>query len=45
MLAYFRGGSWKLVVINREETQADAKASLIIRGDIEKVMDAIAINV
>ncbi|MBR4038732.1 MAG: NAD-dependent protein deacylase [Clostridia bacterium] len=45
MLAYFRGGSRKLVVINREETQADERASLVIRGDIEKVMDAVAINV
>ena len=41
MLAYFRGGSRKLVIINRDETQADARASLIIRDDIEKVMDAI----
>lgn len=44
MLAYFRGGSRKLVVINREQTQADARASLVIREDIEKVMDAIHIN-
>lgn len=44
MLAYFRGGSRKMVIINREETQADARASLIIRGDIEKVMDAIQVN-
>lgn len=44
MLEYFRGGRGKLVVINREETQADARASLVIRTDVEKVMDAIAIN-
>ena len=44
MLTYFRGGSRKMVIINREETQADARALLVIRGDIEKVMDAIEIN-
>ena len=44
MLSYFRGGSRNLVVINRDETSADARASLVIRGDIEKVMDAILVN-
>lgn len=44
MLSYFRGGSRKLVIINRDETQADGRADLVIRDDIEKVMDAIAIN-
>ena len=44
MLAYFRGGSQRLVVINQSETQADARASLVIRGGVEKVMDAIRIN-
>ena len=44
MLSYFRGGSQRLVVINQRETQADARASLVIRGDIEKVMDAIHVN-
>lgn len=44
MLSYFRSGSRKLVIINRDETQADARADLVIRDDIEKVMDAIAIN-
>ena len=45
MLSYFRGGLRKLVVINRDETQADARASLVIRSDIEKVMDAIHVNI
>ena len=44
MLLYFRGGSRNLVIINRDMTQADERASLIIRGDIEKVMAAIEIN-
>lgn len=44
MLSYFRGGSKKLIIINRDETQADVRASLIIRSDIEKVMDAIHVN-
>ncbi|MBE5799763.1 MAG: NAD-dependent protein deacylase [Clostridiales bacterium] len=44
MLSYFRGGSRSMVVINRDETQADARASLVIHDDIEKVMNAIAIN-
>ncbi|MBQ4265618.1 MAG: NAD-dependent protein deacylase [Clostridia bacterium] len=38
MLAYFRGGSRKMVVINRNETQADERASLVIRSDVEKVL-------
>ena len=44
MLSYFRGGSRNLVVINRDETQADSRANLVIRADIEKVMDAIVVN-
>ena len=44
MLTYFRGGSRKMVVINRDETQADTRASLVIRGDVEKVLDAIQVN-
>ncbi len=44
MLSYFRGGSRRMVVINQSDTQADARASLVIRDDIEKVMDAIQIN-
>lgn len=41
MLSYFRGGSRKLVIINQSETQADGRADLIIRSDIENVLDAI----
>ncbi|MBR5302723.1 MAG: NAD-dependent protein deacylase [Clostridia bacterium] len=44
MLAYFRGGSQKLAIINLHETQADARASLVIRGNVEKVLDAIHVN-
>ena len=43
-LGYFRGGARKLVVINREETPADARASLVIRGDAEKVLKDIEIR-
>ena len=44
MLAYFRGGSRKMVVINRESTQADGRADLVLRGDIEEIMDAICVK-
>lgn len=44
MLGYFRSGRSRLVIINQDETQADARADLVIRGDIEKVMAAIRIN-
>lgn len=44
MLSYFRPARAKMVVINRDETPADARASLVIRGGVEKVMDAITIN-
>ena len=44
MLGYFRGGTRKLAVINRDETQADARAALVIRQDIAKVMEAIHVN-
>ena len=43
MLAYFRGGTRRLVVINREETAADARADLVIRGNVEDVFDAIEV--
>ena len=42
-LAYFRGGSRELVVINREETPADSRATLVIREDIEAVFDALCV--
>lgn len=41
MLAYFRGGARELVVINREETPADSRATLVIQEDIEAVFDAL----
>lgn len=41
-LEYFRGK--ELVVINREETPADARATLVLRGDIEEVMDALIVR-
>ena len=44
MLAYFRGGSRKMVVINREDTQADSRADLVLRGDIAEIMDAICVK-
>lgn len=44
MLAYFRGGYRRLAVINREETQADGRASLVIHDDVSKVMEAIRVN-
>ena len=44
MLAYFRGGSRKMAVINRESMQADSRADLVLRGDIEEIMDAICVK-
>ena len=44
MLAYFRSGSRKMAVINRESTQADSRADLVLRGDIEEIMDAICVK-
>ena len=43
MLGYFRGGSRRMVVLNREETPADARASLVIRADIADVMGMLRI--
>lgn len=43
MLAYFRGGSRKLVVINRERTAADARADLVLRGNVEEILGAIRV--
>lgn len=43
-LEYFRGGSRELVVINNEETPADARATLVIRGDVARVMDEIRVD-
>ncbi len=33
-----------MAVINREDTQADSRADLVLRGDIEVVMDAICVR-
>ena len=41
-LEYFRGK--ELVVINREETPADARATLVLRGDVEEIMDALIVR-
>lgn len=41
LLEYFRGGSRELVVINREETPADPRATLVIRGNVEEVLGAL----
>ena len=38
---YFRGR--ELVIINREETRADARATLVIHGNIAEVMGAVTI--
>jgi len=43
-LEYFRGGSRELVVINNEETPADARATLVIRGDVARVMGEIRVD-
>lgn len=44
MLAYFRGGSRRMVVINRDSTQADSRADLVLHADIAGVMDAICVK-
>ncbi|MBP3655977.1 MAG: NAD-dependent protein deacylase [Clostridia bacterium] len=42
-LSYFRGGSRELVVINKEETPADARATLVLRGDLEAIFASLQI--
>ena len=42
ILAYFRGK--ELVIINKEETPADARATLVIRGDIAQVMGELEVK-
>ena len=44
MLRYFRGGTRNLVVINREDTPADSRATLVLRGEIAGIMDGIRIK-
>ena len=41
-LGYFHGKY--LVVVNREPTPADAKATLVVRGDVEEVIGNLAIK-
>lgn len=41
-LSYFRGR--ELVVINRQETPADARATLVLRGDIAEVLEGIEVR-
>ena len=43
-LSYFRGGSRSLVVINKEETPADSRATLVLRGDAAEILDAIRVG-
>ena len=41
-IEYFRGR--ELVVINREETSADARATLVLRGDVADVLGALKVS-
>ena len=41
-LEYFRGHT--LAVINREETPADARATLVLRGDVAEALDGVAVR-
>lgn len=43
LLEYFRGGSRELVVINPEETSADERATLVIRGDVAQTLGSIQV--
>ena len=43
-LSYFRGGSRPLVVINREETPADSRATLVLRAPVEEVMARLRVQ-
>ena len=43
-LSYFRGCSRSLVVINKEETPADSRATLVLRGDAAEILDAIRVG-
>ena len=40
-IEYFRGR--ELVVINREETPADSRATLVLRGEVEEILDALQV--
>lgn len=41
-LTYFHGKN--LVVINREETPADGQASLVLRGDVSRILDELVVE-
>ena len=43
-LEYFRGGGRAFVVINREETPADSRATLVLRGDVADVLGSVEIK-
>jgi len=43
-LEYFRGGERAFVVINREETPADSRATLVIRGDVADVLGSVEVK-
>lgn len=43
-LSYFRGGSRELVVINRERTRADERATLVLHENVEDVMGALTVK-
>ena len=43
-LEYFRGGMREFVVINREETPADSRATLVIRGDVADVLGSVEVK-
>ncbi|MBP3427651.1 MAG: NAD-dependent protein deacylase [Clostridia bacterium] len=42
-LSYFRGGCRELVVINREKTPADERATLVLHGDIEEILSGLCV--
>lgn len=43
-LSYFRGGNRELVVINREKTSADARATLVLHENVEEVMGELTVG-
>ena len=43
-LSYFRGGSRELVVINPQETAADARATLVLRCGAEEALSSVELG-
>jgi len=43
MLSYFRGGTRKMAIINREATAADSRADLVIRDAVEEVFEKLQV--